>query len=111
MRRAPLPPRTLALAAAFVVAQIMIPPAIVLMADHLPTPFAWQMFARGIPRIGFEVTFDDGTTLALRPRDILLRDRVDIPFAALLPARLCERPGAAIVRTVTAGETRVHQCD
>lgn len=101
----------LRLAATWVVLQILLPLAFGLFARHRPTVFAWQMFSRAADRVEFEVALADGSSLVLRPADIVLKDRADIPLAELLPPVLCERPGALAVTTVTpAGRTR-SPCD
>lgn len=98
-------------ALAWVALQLLAPPAMVLAADHLPTIFAWQMFSRGTPRVRFVVTFDDGRTILFAPRDVVIKDRGDIPFATLLPAKLCARDGAVSVRTLTATGESILTCD
>ena len=108
----PALPRWLTAAAlAWIAVQVLLPPAIVLAADHLPTVFAWQMFSRGTPRVEFHVLTDDGRVTLYSPRDLVFKDRGDIPFADLLPAKLCQRAGVRAVRTETPDGERVLRCD
>ncbi len=107
----PLPRRASVAAVLFITLQILLPPVLVLTSDHLPTVFAWQMFSRGTPRVSFEVLQRDGTVVVYSPRDIVVKDRGDIPFARLLPARLCARLDARSITTATANGIFVTRCD
>lgn len=94
----------------FIAVQALVPPAIVMAAEHLPTVFAWQMFSRGTPLVRFEVTYDDGRVILYAPRNVVIKDRSDIPFAVLVPPLLCREPAARRVRIETPEGERVVQC-
>lgn len=100
--------RVRALVAAVVTAQVLVPTAVLVMADP-PARFGWQMYAVLSPELSATVIDDDGPqSLDLGPYVARLRPEVD--YLRWLPAHLCDRVDVEQVEVQRGEDVEARSC-
>lgn len=97
---------TLTLIAVFLAVQLLVP-ALALFGPR-PARFAWQMYSGARTQASFAIVQADGATVDVALSDYLGKPRLDIDFATVLPAHICEdEPEAVAVRIQPNGSDDV----